>query len=167
MRGYNNLGRKHLIQGTAALQTLGVGIVGHGFMGKVHAYGYRILRIYYEHAPLPTRLVGVADAAPERAPLAVEQAGLEFSATDWRELGERDDIHIIGICSPNSLHTNQLLAAVEAGKHVYCDKPLVAGEESTARVEAALGQSGHETENGRARLDANGCILSTAGWPTS
>ena len=107
-------------------------------MGKVHAYDYRSLPIYYEPMPVRTKLVGVADAVPERARLAVEQAGFEFSTTDWRELVARDDIQIIDICSPNSLHTEQLLAAMAAGKHIYCDKPLVVGEEAMARVEAPL-----------------------------
>jgi predicted dehydrogenase len=120
------------------MQTLGVGIIGYGFMGKVHAYDYRSLPIYYEPMPVRTKLVGVADAVPERARLAVEQAEFEFSTTDWRELVARDDIHIIDICSPNSLHPEQLLAAMAAGKHIYCDKPLVVGEESIVRVEAPL-----------------------------
>ena len=125
-------------QGTAHAQTLGVGIIGFGFMGKVHAYDYRSLPIYYEPVPVRTKLVGVAVATPARAQLAVEEAGFEFSTTDWRELVARDDIHIIDICSPNSLHTDQLLAAIAAGKHIYCDKPLVVGAEAMERVEAAL-----------------------------
>ena len=120
------------------MQTLGVGIIGFGFMGKVHAYDYRSVPIYYDPVPVQTKLVGVAEVVPERARLAVEQAGFEFSTTDWRELVAREDIRNIDICSPNSLHTEQLLAAMAAGKHIYCDKPLVVGEEAMARVEAPL-----------------------------
>jgi predicted dehydrogenase len=120
------------------MQHLGVGIIGFGFMGKVHAYDYRSMPIYYEPVPVRTKLVGVAEVNPPRARLAVEQAGFEFSTTDWRELVAREDIQIIDICSPNSLHTEQLLAAMAAGKHIYCDKPLVVGEEAMARIEAPL-----------------------------
>jgi predicted dehydrogenase len=67
-----------------------------------------------------------------------EQAGFEFITTDWRELVSRKDIRIIDICSPNSQYTDQSLAAKAAGKHPYCDKPLVAGEENLTRSEAAL-----------------------------
>jgi len=120
------------------MQTLGVGIIGYGFMGKVHSYDYRSLPIYYEPVPVRTKLVGVAVPDPEVARLAVEQAGFEFATTDWRELVARDDIHIIDICSPNNFHADQLLAAIAAGKHIYCDKPLVAGKEAMAQVEAPL-----------------------------
>ncbi len=120
------------------MQTFGVGIIGYGFMGKVHSCDYRSLPMYYEPLPLRIKLVGVADAVPARARMGVEQAGFEFGTTDWRELVERDDIQIIDICSPNSFHAEQLLAAMAAGKHIYCDKPLVGGEEAMAQVEAPL-----------------------------
>ena len=120
------------------MQTMGVGIIGFGFMGKVHACNYRSVSVYYDPVPVQTKLVGVADAIPEVAQHAVEQAGFEFSTTDWRELVARDDIQIIDICSPNSLHAEQLLAAMASGKHIYCDKPLVVSEGDMARVGAAL-----------------------------
>jgi len=120
------------------MQSLGVGIIGYGFMGKVHSYDYRSLPMHYDPAPVRIKLIGVADAVPARARMAVEQAGFEFGTTDWRELVERDDIQIIDICSPNASHADQLLAAIAAGKHIYCDKPLVGGEEAMARVEAPL-----------------------------
>lgn len=120
------------------MQTLGVGIIGFGFMGKVHAFDYRSLPFYYDPMPVTIKLVGVADVTPERAQRAEERAGFEFSTSDWRELVARDDIQIIDICSPNSLHADQLLAAIAAGKHIYCDKPLVVGEEAMARVEGPL-----------------------------
>lgn len=120
------------------MQTLGVGIIGFGFMGKVHAFDYNSIPIYYDPVPVRTKLVGVAEIDQPRADKAVEQGGFAFGTTDWRELIERDDIHIIDICSPNSAHADQLLAAMAAGKHIYCDKPLVVGTENMAKVEEAL-----------------------------
>jgi len=121
-----------------AIPTLGVGIIGFGFMGKVHAYDYRSLPFYYDPVPVRTKLVAVAETTPERGQLAMAQAGFEFATTDWRELVARDDIHIIDVCSPNSLHADQLIAAMAAGKHIYCDKPLVSGAEAMASIEAPL-----------------------------
>ncbi|MHB9133305.1 MAG: Gfo/Idh/MocA family protein [Armatimonadota bacterium] len=120
------------------METLGVGIIGFGFMGKVHAFDYNSIPIYYDPMPVRTKLIGVAEIDQARADKAAEQGGFQFGTTNWRELIERDDIHIIDICSPNSFHAEQLLAAIEAGKHIYCDKPLVVGEDNIVKVEAAL-----------------------------
>jgi len=120
------------------MKTLGVGVIGFGFMGKTHTYGYRNIPLFYDPAPAKLRLVGVADVIPERAQQAAEMGGFEFGTTDWRDLIARDDIDVISICSPNSQHADQILAAIAAGKHIYCDKPLVVTPEDIARVEAAL-----------------------------
>ncbi len=120
------------------METLGVGIISFGFMGKVHTYNYRTMPLYYDPMPVRVKLVGVAEIDGARAQRAAEQGGFEFGTADWRELIARDDIHIIDICSPNSLHTDQLLEAMAAGKHIYCDKPLVVGEANMQRIEQAL-----------------------------
>jgi predicted dehydrogenase len=120
------------------MQTFGVGVIGFGFIGKVHTYGYLNLPLFYDPPPARFKLVGVATSRPETAQKAAEQGGFVFGTADWRELIARDDIHIIHICSPNSLHLPQLLAAIAAGKHIYCDKPLVVTEEEADQVEAAL-----------------------------
>jgi len=120
------------------METLGVGIIGYGFIGKVHAYAYRTIPFFYDPPPCCTRLVGVATAHAETARKAALQGDFEFGTDNWRELIEREDIDIINICSPNLEHTEQLLAAMAAGKHIYCDKPLVVGAQDMARVEASL-----------------------------
>ncbi|HHX40679.1 MAG TPA: Gfo/Idh/MocA family oxidoreductase [Armatimonadetes bacterium] len=120
------------------METLGVGIIGFGFIGKAHTYGYLNMPLYYDPVPVRTRLVGVATSREETARKAKEQGGFEFATTDWRELIARDDIQIINICSPNSQHAEQLLAAIAAGKHIYCDKPLVVTAEEARQIEAAL-----------------------------
>jgi predicted dehydrogenase len=120
------------------METLGVGMIGFGFMGKTHTYGYRNMPLFYDPPPLRTRLVGVATARPETAARAAEIGGYEFGTADWRDLIARDDIHLINICSPNSAHLEQILAVLAAGKHLYCDKPLVVNAQQAAQVEAAL-----------------------------
>ena len=120
------------------MDTLGVGIIGFGFIGKVHALGYSNIPLLYDPLPVRTRLVGVATSRLETARKAAGQGGFEFGTDDWRALIARDDIHIINICSPNSRHPEQLLAAMEAGKHIYCDKPLVVGEDAMRQIATAL-----------------------------
>ncbi len=122
---------------------VGVGIIGYGFIGKVHAYAYRTIPFHYEPAPLAVRLVGVATTRPETAAAAKAHAGFETATTDWRQLVERPDIQVINICSPNAAHAEQLAAAMAAGKHIYCDKPLTATiEEAEAVQRAAAGWRG-------------------------
>ncbi len=106
----------------------------------MHTYGYLYMPLFYDPAPLRTKLVGVATSRSATAEKAVAQGGFDFGTDDWRELIARDDIHIINICSPNSQHTEQILAAMAAGKHIYCDKPLVVGEDAIAKIEAAFGE---------------------------
>ncbi len=106
------------------MQTFGVGMIGYGFMGKMHSYAYASLPFIYDPPPAQVRLVGVAAATQASRNLAMQRAGYEFATSDYRELLKRDDIHIVNICTPNYLHKEQVIEALKAGKHVYCDKPL-------------------------------------------
>jgi len=106
------------------LRTLRVGIVGHGFMGKVHGHAYRSLGFYYDPPPAKVVLAGVATQTAPSWKRAVDEWGYEFGTTDFRELCAREDIDIIDCCAPNYAHKDVLLAALEHGKHVYMDKPL-------------------------------------------
>ncbi len=120
------------------LRTLGVGFLGFGFMGKTHAYGYVNLPLFYDPIPCGVRFVGVATSRPETAEAAKRTLGFEVATADWRELIARDDIDIVHICTPNKFHTEQVLAALAAGKHVYCDKPLCVTREEADAIAAAL-----------------------------
>jgi predicted dehydrogenase len=120
---------------------IGVGVIGFGWMGKVHTYAYQSIPMYYRPAPLRTRLVGVAVRRAEMIGPAVEQGGFSMGTSDWRELVARDDIGIINVCTPNDLHKEQVIAAIEAGKHVYCDKPLAVNYEQCQEIVGALRRS--------------------------
>lgn len=106
------------------MRTLGVGMIGYGFMGKTHTYSYQSLPMIYDPAPARIRLVGVATASDASGRKAVDQAGYEFHTRDYRDLLAREDIHLVNVCTPNHLHRDQVVDALKAGKHVYCDKPL-------------------------------------------
>jgi predicted dehydrogenase len=120
------------------METLGVGILGFGFMGRAHSYGHINLPLYYDPVPCRTRLIGVATSRLETARAAQRALGFEVATADWRELIERRDIHIIHVCTPNKFHKEQVLAALAAGKHVYCDKPLCVSPAEADEIAAAL-----------------------------
>ena len=106
------------------MKTFGVGMVGYGFMGRMHTYSYQSLPMIYDPPPAKIKLVGVATATPESGRRAMEQAGYEFDTRDYHDLLSRDNIHLINVCTPNNLHRDVAIDALKAGKHVYCDKPL-------------------------------------------
>jgi len=117
---------------------LRVGILGFGFIGKVHAYAYRNMALYYNPPPAETRLVGVCTSRGETAEAARDLLGFEFATTDFREITENPQIDIVNICTPNHLHAEALLSAIAHGKHIYCEKPLAADAGEARKVVEAL-----------------------------
>ena len=103
---------------------VGVGMLGYQFMGKAHANAYRTLAYMTWPPPLIPRLVAIAG----RNELAVSEAatryGFERYATDWRALVADESIDVFDNAGPNHLHAEPTVAAVQAGKHVICEKPL-------------------------------------------
>ena len=115
-----------------------VGILGFGMIGKVHAYGYRILPLCYDPVPLEARITHVVTSRAETAEKARQTLGADVAATDHRAVTENPDIDIVDICTPNHLHKAALLTAMRGQKHIYCDKPLVATMAEAEEVRAAL-----------------------------
>lgn len=124
-----------------ASEQLGVGMVGYGFIGKMHTYAYKSIPIFYEPPPVDVRLVGVCTSREETAQRAVEHGGYEFGTTDYHDFLKRDDIHIINCCTPNHLHKEVLIAAMKAGKHVYCEKPLALNLVQAREILDAVGKA--------------------------
>lgn len=102
-----------------------IGIIGFGFMGKTHAYSYLSIPFYYDPPPIKAKLFGVCTSNEITAQKAKEKFGFEFATTKFKDLIDHPKIDIIHICSPNIFHKEQLICAIKAGKHIYCDKPLV------------------------------------------
>lgn len=120
---------------------LGVGIVGWGFIGKVHTYGYINLPLFYQPPPAQIHLVGVCTAHRETAEAARKRGGFQYATTSYEELLEREDIDVINCCTPNYLHKDLLIDALRAGKHIYCDKPLAMNLEEAREILKATEQS--------------------------
>jgi len=117
---------------------LGVGMVGYAFMGAVHSQAWRTAGRFFDLpcAPALTALAG-RDAAGVKA--AAKKMGWASTETDWRRLVDRDDVALVDICTPGDTHAEIAIAALEAGKHVLCEKPLAnTVEEAEAMVDAAV-----------------------------
>ncbi len=102
---------------------LNIGIIGNGFMGKAHAFAYRSALAAFPDIPVPV-LRMIADVSAESAAKAAHQYGFEKSSGDWRDLINDPTIDVVSITTPNTLHKEMALAAIVAGKHVHCEKPL-------------------------------------------
>jgi predicted dehydrogenase len=105
------------------MKELGVGLIGTGFMGKAHAIAYRTALSAFPDIPVP-RLVAVADVNGAAAAAAAHQYGFESSTGDWKALIANPAVDVVSITTPNSMHKEMALAAIAAGKHVHCEKPL-------------------------------------------
>ncbi|MGO4589612.1 Gfo/Idh/MocA family protein [Paenarthrobacter sp. 2TAF44] len=103
-------------------RTLGVAAIGYAFMGKAHSNAWRNVASFFDVPAFEQKvLVGRdADAVAE----AAAKYGWTESATDWRSVIERDDVHIVDICAPGWMHAEIAIAALQAGKHVLVEKPL-------------------------------------------
>ncbi len=116
------------------MKKYGIGIIGFGFMGKTHTYGYKTIPLYYENIPFRTKLVGVCTAHQETAEKAKDLHGFEFATTDPDEILFHKDIDIVHICTPNAFHKETLIKALQAGKHIYCDKPLTTSYANAKKI---------------------------------
>ncbi|MDQ0393951.1 Gfo/Idh/MocA family protein [Labrys monachus] len=119
------------------MRDIGIGIIGTGFMGKAHAFAYRAVAGIFPDSPRPV-LQTVADIDGAAAQKAAAQFGFRRWQTDWRAVVEDPGIEIVSITTPTLAHREMALAAIAAGKHVHCEKPI-APDAGTARemMEAA------------------------------
>ena len=101
----------------------GVAVIGYAFMGKAHSHAWRNVAALRPGAPAVRQQVLVGRDADAVA-AAASQYGWAESATDWREVIERDDVDVVDVCVPGHLHAEVAIAALEAGKHVIAEKPL-------------------------------------------
>lgn len=98
-------------------------MIGHAFMGAAHSQAWRTVNRVFD-LPVRASMVAVCGRDPGRTADAAARLGWAEHLTDWRELIRRDDIDLVDICTPGDSHAEIALAALAAGKHVLCEKPL-------------------------------------------
>jgi predicted dehydrogenase len=117
--------------------TLGVGLIGYAFMGAAHSQAWRTAPHFFD-LPLRPELTVLAGRDAARVADAAERLGWASTETDWRRVVERDDVALVDVCTPGDTHAEIAIAALEAGKHVLCEKPLAnTVAEAEAMAEAA------------------------------
>ena len=128
----------------AATRTVRVGMIGYAFMGAAHSQGWRTAPRFFD-LPAAPKLAVLCGRSADAARAAADRLGWQESVTDWREVVERDDVDVIDICTPGDTHREITLAALAAGKHVLCEKPLA---NTVAEAEEMAAAASAATERG-------------------
>ena len=102
---------------------IGVGLIGTGFMGKSHALAWTAVRPVFGDVP-EIRLAHLGEADPELAERRAGELGFQRASGDWRAVIADPDVDIVSLTTPNAFHAEMAIAALEAGKHVWCEKPM-------------------------------------------
>ncbi|MGI8869104.1 MAG: Gfo/Idh/MocA family protein [Mycobacteriales bacterium] len=116
---------------------VGVGLVGYAFMGAVHSHAWRTANHFFD-LPAQAELAAVCGRNAEAVATAAKKFGYAATETDWHALIARDDVDLVDVCTPGDSHAEISIAALQAGKHVLCEKPLAnTVDEARAMVAAA------------------------------
>ena len=124
------------------MKEIGVGVVGTGFMGKAHSIAYSASASVFGTGLRP-RLEIVCDLSPNRASQRATDLGFNRYTDDWRKVVDDPQVELISVCTPNDTHAAISIAALKAGKHVWCEKPMSTSlDDSTAMAMAAADSTG-------------------------
>jgi predicted dehydrogenase len=123
------------------MSEIGIGLVGYKFMGRAHSNAWRQVRHFFDVDPVP-RLRAVAGRDEASVKEAAASLGWEGYETSYDRLLARDDIHLIDVCTPGNSHHDIAIAALRAGKHVLCEKPLANSLAQAKEMVEAAEQAG-------------------------
>ncbi|HLF00127.1 MAG TPA: Gfo/Idh/MocA family oxidoreductase [Gaiellaceae bacterium] len=123
-------------------RTVGIGLVGVGWMGRVHGEAYNRVRYHYPDCAGVARLVVAADESDSRSGAAVHELGFERSTAHWRDVVENPEVEAVSITVPNDLHLEVATTAASAGKHIWIEKPAGRFPRETAEIAAAVERAG-------------------------
>ena len=123
------------------MDTIGVGLIGTGFMGKCHALAWTNVQAVFGDTPLVRRLA-LCEVDEGLARQRADEFGFETATADWRALVADPAVDVVSITTPTDLHAPMAIAALEAGKHVWCEKPMAPALADAERMAAAARASG-------------------------
>jgi predicted dehydrogenase len=122
---------------------IGIGLIGYAFMGAAHSHAFRTAPHFFD-LPLVPDLTVIVGRDRARLQAAAAKLGWRETETDWRKVLQRDDVQLVDVCTPGDTHAEIAIAALEAGKHVLCEKPLAnTVAEAEAMTEAAERAAAH------------------------
>ena len=123
-------------------KTIGIGVIGMGWMGEVHSRAYREILDRFRDSDIEPRLIVCSDNIEHRAGEAKIRFGFERFTTNWREVIDDPAVEVVNIAAPNGLHLEMVRAAAQAGKQVFCEKPVGKDPQETAQCEKAAREAG-------------------------
>jgi predicted dehydrogenase len=126
---------------------LRLGLIGSGFMGKTHVFGFAAAARVFD-LPFEVEFRTLADISMSLAEPAAAALGFANASEDWRSLASDPDIDLVDVTAPNALHKEMALAAIAAGKHVYCEKPLAPLAKDAREMADAAETAGLKTQVG-------------------
>jgi predicted dehydrogenase len=123
------------------LKQINIGLIGYKFMGKAHSHAYKDVGMFFDlpAQPVMKALCGRDEAGVKEA---ADRFGWESYETSWEALFQRDDIDLIDITAPSNVHREIVEAAAQAGKHVFCEKPLALNLEDSVAMWRAVEKAG-------------------------
>lgn len=119
-----------------------VGLVGTGWMGKVHSMSFRTAQLAFGPEPLEPSLEIVASSNRARAERVAREWGYRRATDDWRRVVEDPEVDVVDVCTANDSHYEIAMAAIAAGKHVYCEKPLATNADHARQMADAARKKG-------------------------
>jgi predicted dehydrogenase len=131
-----------------AERAVGVGLISIGWMGRAHSRAYRTVNEHYPDLPIRPRLTAAADLVEANRREATQFLGYAESTADYRDVLAHPDVDIVSICAPNFLHREMALAAAEAGKPFWIEKPMGRGLAESDDIAQAAAQAGLVTAVG-------------------
>ncbi len=123
------------------MSSIGVGLIGTGYMGKCHALAWTGVKPVFGDAP-DIRLAVLGEATDDLARRKAAEFGFARPTADWRDLIADPQVDVVSITTPNHLHAEMAIAALQAGKHVWCEKPMAPKLADAERMADAARRSG-------------------------
>ncbi|WKZ49529.1 MAG: Gfo/Idh/MocA family oxidoreductase [Anaerolineales bacterium] len=124
------------------MKNIHIGLIGTGGMGKAHATAFTNAPLVFGNEPGRPVLEIVADVEAKALERWAGEFGFARWTTNWREVVKDPRVDVVDITTPNALHAEMAIAAAQAGKHIYCEKPLATTSADAARIVAAVEKSG-------------------------
>lgn len=123
------------------MEKIVIAMAGYGGIGRIHQLAWSDISFIYPGQLPEIYLKGICRSTPERSLATAAEAGFDKAYKDYDELIADPEVDVVDLVSPNSLHKEQILKALKAGKHVLCEKPLVMNAAEAKEVETAAAAS--------------------------